>query len=46
VLKAKKRLNECYDLKKLYKITRNIEHFMKEHCNGVCKELLKIIERD
>lgn len=44
MLKANKRLNEHYDLKKFNKITRNIELFMNEHCNGKCKELLKIIE--
>jgi len=45
MLKANKRLNERYDFKKLNKITRNIELFMNDRCNGECKELLKLIEK-
>ena len=44
ILKANKRLNDRYDFRKLNKITRNIEHFMYNHCDGECKKLLKIIE--
>ena len=44
ILKANRRLNEPFKFKKLNKITRNIEIFMKEHCKGECKELLKIME--
>jgi len=45
MLKARKSLNERYDFKKLNKIARKIELFMNDHCNGECKELLKVIEK-
>jgi len=43
ILKANKRLNECFKLRELN--NRNTELLMKDHCNNrECKELLKIIE--
>lgn len=44
LLKANKRISQPFEFKRLNKITRNIELFMKDHCKGECKELLKIIE--
>ena len=44
LLKANKKINNRYDHRTLNKITRSLELFMDDYCNGECKELAKIIE--